>query len=865
MEKEEKWFQQLTEKRSTLARQLKDPAASGFWNSVVDKYSDEAHFIYELLQNSDDAGASEARILLHKESLEFIHNGAIPFSISDPERESDKESLGHLNAITSIGASSKQGGNTIGKFGIGFKSVFRYTERPHIEDDHFSFDIQDYIVPIPATRVKSVRKKGETYFLFPLKTPGDDYPDILQKIRTLHEPLFFLTNLRKITWKSEDGEEGTYELAKEEATSVGRIKYDFISMMKEENGENEYVHYHRYTDGCAIAFAADGKMNPVALQSEENIFCFFPTKEKSPLPFAIHAPFLLSDNREGIKFHERWNKQQIERIGEIAAQALIHLAQRNLLKDKVFDLIPTDKTLFFKKGGALPLAPIYTTILQTLQSQSLFYSDSGRYTDAKHTRDTDDMKLRSLFSGEHESLIHDGTDEKKWCFKRIHEDESPHKTSIINYIQENKLTASTPTIADIIPHIEATSIEKQEIDWLKKLYEYLAKDKTGVRDYPIFLCADNKARPLYNGEDSATPLITANSEELSLSIHPDLWEDEKCKRNLIRLGIREPGLLEEIEKRILPFYTNGRAHTLKQEEAHKNLSLLCEYYQSCPPLSDEKERFVNRLKGIPFLPVLGPNGENTFAQPNQCAIHTAHLHDFLEGNSDIYFIDNQTIIEAILPERRNTFYEFLSELGVITKLEIRTIQRTPEEAKAIGLELNPVSLRQYDKGDQKISDKEIVGWSHFIRHLTPKRSTAFFALLSEEVQKSTSFLFSQTLAGEYSYVEKGKQGRTLQKIATTARKVIFEESWIYGQQGVPMTPKGIGDTSHLSQQYDIASNDIFFFLGIKISDDIKGLTREQKESIDIVNKFKSKGFTINDMEKLLERLEEKGKETQRET
>ena len=136
--KEKDWFQQLTDKRATLAKQLKDPAAAGFWNSVVDKYSDEAHFLYELLQNSDDAQATEVHIRLHKDRLEYTHNGLVQFSISDPGRENDKEALGHLNAITSIGASNKQSGNSIGKFGIGFKSIFRYTDRPHIEDDNFS-------------------------------------------------------------------------------------------------------------------------------------------------------------------------------------------------------------------------------------------------------------------------------------------------------------------------------------------------------------------------------------------------------------------------------------------------------------------------------------------------------------------------------------------------------------------------------------------------------------------------------------------------------------------------------------------------------------------------------------------------------
>ena len=193
-----------------------------------------------------------------------------------------------------------------------------------------------------------------------------------------------------------------------------------------------------------------------------------------------------------------------------------------------------------------------------------------------------------------------------------------------------------------------------------------------------------------------------------------------------------------------------------------------------------------------------------------------------------------------------------------THLTIRDVIRTPLEAKRLGLELNPVSLRQYDKGAQEITDKEISGWDHFIQHLSPKRSAAFFRLLSEEIQRTTSFLFAQSLMGDYSYVEKGKQTRTQQRIAhTTARKVISETQWVYDKTGGTRTPSEIGETNQLSPLYSIASNDIFFFLGIKISDDLKGLTKEQKESIDIVNKFKECGFTIRDMEKLLEDIKAK--------
>jgi hypothetical protein len=62
----EKYFAALSEKRSRSADALEDFALRGAKTSVVEKYSDQAHFIYELLQNADDALATNARFILEK-------------------------------------------------------------------------------------------------------------------------------------------------------------------------------------------------------------------------------------------------------------------------------------------------------------------------------------------------------------------------------------------------------------------------------------------------------------------------------------------------------------------------------------------------------------------------------------------------------------------------------------------------------------------------------------------------------------------------------------------------------------------------------------------------------------------------------
>lgn len=73
-----------------------------------------------------------------------------------------------MNSITSIGFSAKDNEgkfNKIGKFGIGFKAVFQYTDTPHIYDDGMCFKIENYIVPFLIEDAQD-RKKGKPCSIF---------------------------------------------------------------------------------------------------------------------------------------------------------------------------------------------------------------------------------------------------------------------------------------------------------------------------------------------------------------------------------------------------------------------------------------------------------------------------------------------------------------------------------------------------------------------------------------------------------------------------------------------------------------------------------------------------------------------------
>ena len=161
------WFEQLQQdRREWLASTRKNKFERGIFASVVDKYPDPVHFVYELLQNAEDQGASWVKFRLESRRLVFEHDGN-PFTPQDVEN------------ITGIGNTQKvEQANKIGRFGLGFKSVFVITDQPEIHtrllqedgsEQPFSFRIESLVVPLKIDSSDEFSGKKETTFTFPFR------------------------------------------------------------------------------------------------------------------------------------------------------------------------------------------------------------------------------------------------------------------------------------------------------------------------------------------------------------------------------------------------------------------------------------------------------------------------------------------------------------------------------------------------------------------------------------------------------------------------------------------------------------------------------------------------------------------------
>src|SRR6185312_12259647 len=112
-------FQRLIERRRKFIDGLDANRGEINLDIFEDFYPDRAHFVYELLQNAEDAGATQVTFTLKQDRLVCEHDGRRSFTEAD------------VTAITGIHSSTKEKAqDQIGKFGVGFKSVFVYTQSP---------------------------------------------------------------------------------------------------------------------------------------------------------------------------------------------------------------------------------------------------------------------------------------------------------------------------------------------------------------------------------------------------------------------------------------------------------------------------------------------------------------------------------------------------------------------------------------------------------------------------------------------------------------------------------------------------------------------------------------------------------------
>ena len=712
---EAEYFSELSKDRSESADLLEKPSMRGIKKSVVEKYSDQAHFIYELLQNADDSHAVNARFILEHGRLIFAHDGARHFSVSDPANEDEDSEHGHLgdiNSITSIANSTKTEAS-IGKFGVGFKAVFQYTQTPRIYDPEFRFEIDRFIVPNLIPDDIPERRPEETLFEFPFNHPDrsadEAYSDISKKLKSLSFPLLFLSSLKNIEFVigEKSGHYGKtiektfiadpssvlYELHDKCPLKIGDTSAERI-LLTRNDGEasfssrlwlfsRTYDGEHRYSVGYFVN--DDGQLTPV----NRPAFCFFTTKEATGLSFMIHAPFHLTDSREGIRAGVKHNEQMIDLLADLSADALSYLKEIGIkesvriIDDGIVNVIPVDPSKFSDPDDKdrVSFMPFYTAIKKKLGEDELLPAKGG-YVFSENAYWAQYAEFTDLFSNEQLGDLVENS-RAKWVFPSISRDSASNNKPLRSYIDsivKTNLDADAIIIGrnnwysdrygnsrpvDTVPIIGITAgfIEKQSIPWLHRFYKWMSETKRRTeyaKRMQIFLDQDNHAAAAYDKDGNLVLFLPLPGTDMSgyKVVNQKLLEDKETEKFLKEIGLKQPSIKDQIYNIILPLYKKD-----DDIDTDPHFKIFFEYFLKCP--NEEVVEFIRSIKDLEFLKFSFKDDSNIYrGKAESMYLADDELLSYFETKKDARFIDIDEYRKITGDKKEEQLLDFLDHLGL---------------------------------------------------------------------------------------------------------------------------------------------------------------------------------------------------------
>lgn len=870
-------FDKLHDEHTEDFKVLNKQSYRGIWQSIVDKYPDSVHFIYELLQNADDALASTVTIILDKSYIAIKHNGSVHFTVTD---SADRKSpLGHINSIASIGDSTKSQEeltqNKIGKFGIGFKSVFQYTDAPEIYDDYFKFRIVNYIIPERIGHDHPLRNPGETLFVIPFKTSIAPYEEIALKLKKLANVTLFLHNLRVIRWSNLVSGE-TRQFSKDITMSISR-KHHILFEKLELRDYDESLTILMFSRTLKIGDAGNHRIYVgYYLDKEGNIdtnvrppvYCFFPTSETFNRCMIIHAPFLLVDNRQQIKPNELVNEALVKEIGRLVADSLIELRNLGkaegcfLLNSNISDIIGwhernrLDYRLLARESGLINSRAIVEPCVEKLKEASLFLTKDNTYVKPSEAYrikpDTlyellSSSQLRHLRKSEQVAILDENLNDV---------DFSGIKEAVqLNYYDTTAFAKD----------ITAEFMEAQKSPWIGRLFSFLINEARNSwnpkADYPYFLYAPiiktdkgTWVTPYLDGELNV--YLSSDGDGAYNVVSSNMLSNKGVAKFLEEIGCRKPDQKDFIIKRILSKYSKEQ-ESYDEDLLLEDFRLLYGYYVNAS--YEDRKEFLRKAKNTLWVAVNNCLGEDYVLKISCAYLDTNDLKTYFAGNNDIFFFDSAFYKSVIASEGRDAINGFLIELGIISNLSITsnpsysTDFLTRRQKEQIGL---PIIKESW----HSVMDYQITGLWRCLMAIDRQKSHAMWNLVSK-------LNFDEYAKGTYKYQYYSVYEK---KFDSSPLEQLRYNAWIFVKKQ-KLTPDKVSLELFSEEGYDINNRQLLEALGIKSAKaDLKrlGASDDQIRQCELGALAEKLGVTRAEIERLAEekkRKESKKQKTNQET
>lgn len=605
-------------------------------------YDDRTHFIFELLQNAEDAlgrrgewhGSRKVAFTLNSTRLMLSHFGK-PFDEAD------------VRSVCDIAESTKNE-SSIGRFGLGFKSVYTVTDLPEIHSGDEDFSIENYVFPKRLSR--SARAADETQIILPLK-PEDASAasDITAGFRHLGPgALLFLRHIDEINWSVEGGASGFYLRNTPEALGPNVQR---VTVIGQESGQPEvdqnWLVFHR------DVFSAEGKkvgrveiaFSLVAVKdapgrwavqplAKSPLVVFFPTVVESHLGFLVQGPYRTTPSRDNIPPGEPWNQHLVKETSGLLVEAMRWMRDKAMLDVAALRCLPLDREKFPKESR---FAPTFDAVRQAFQDEELLPTFDDGHVTAHQAKLARTQELRELFSPEQVAALF-GSEVTAWLSADITQDKAPE---IRHYLmRELDIDEITPT--KLVPNLTKAFLEAQSDEWVLRLYEFLSGQEKALRrhlDTVPLIRLDDGTHVVARENGKAKAFLPSAIATSFPTMRRAVCATPEVRLFLISLGITEPDPVDDVVWNLLPKYQQQEVDVGDEAYAADIERIRAAFNTDS---TAQKEKLRSALRDTTFVMVVDTgDGKGYVAKPGEIYIATDRLQQLFAGVPDILIVDNE--------------------------------------------------------------------------------------------------------------------------------------------------------------------------------------------------------------------------------
>ena len=315
------YFRRVRSGASRVWEQLeRQPELAGPWRQLFIQVQSPRHVLSELLQNADDAGATEATVGIEGGEFIFSHNG------EDFNEE-------QFASLCRFGFSNKRTLHTIGFRGVGFKSTFSLGSEVRLVTPTLSvaFHRNRFTEPIWTESPGTPDGRTEIRVNITTEQVRQELIKNLQEWADSPASLLFFNNIRSLRFQEEEirwETKGAGPIEGSEWMSVSSAPtkdYLIIRSPDEAFPEEalEEIKNERLTPDDDTTFPPC--RIEIVLGMEGRLFVVLPTGVLTQLPFACNAPFIQDPARMKVKDPSLspTNSWLLKRAGELAADAML--------------------------------------------------------------------------------------------------------------------------------------------------------------------------------------------------------------------------------------------------------------------------------------------------------------------------------------------------------------------------------------------------------------------------------------------------------------------------------------------------------------------------------------------------------------